>query len=1013
MYARVPSHRWLLLLALLTHLLPSALTAQTGSVIGKVTDRATRQPIGDAQVVVPGTALVTQTNREGDYRLSNVPAGRVSVGVFKIGYKAVGDSVRLLAGETATKNLEMSASLVTLSEVVVTGTAGNQERRAQSAQVASVNAAQLTKDAPVSTVAELLQSRVPGVAVSTNSGSAGAAKIIRIRGAASINLSNQPLLFIDGVRINEGILSSNQSGQSFDRLNDINPDEIESVELVKGPAAATLYGADASAGVIQIITKKGRPGANRFSQSLRVEGGNSKLQWTPPDNYGLCNTPALIAATSTNPLCRGQALNTLINDNPLQRVGAFQTGKDRQIGWNGRGGGQNFGYNLSYGSEATAGTLPNNQFERYNVRSNFNYIPDSRVTIEAGLGLAQTKTDLPDNDNNVFGWLGGAMLGDPRTRSDAIARGNDGWYAFNRQYNAINAREHSLLTHRVTTNLTGNYIPVAWFTNKVTLGMDYASDEQTDFSPKNDSTWYGGLTDGGSNQQTSRGAERYTVDYLGNIRRTLGRTNEWETNLSFGLQVISSRNKATLATGIGLVTNDNRSINSAATTTGGGTFTEQRSFGYLGQLQLGYQNRAFVQFGLRVDKNSAFGNTAPAFVLPKVGATWTLSEEGFFHPLTRFVNTMRVRGAWGSTGRSPAPGDALTTLVAAPFNITGTTNAGAILGNPGNDSLKAERGVEYELGVDAGFWNDRVSTEVTYFHKITNDLIIAKPIPPSLGFNAFPLANLGQVLNSGLEMQVSVNALRMRNFEWDIRASGNTLHNELTDIGGVPAFNLNGQRNRAVEGQQLGVFMSKKIQKIDVANSVVTVSDTLVPMGNILPTFEWNLSNTFTVMKSFRITGSFDSKRDFEVFNNTQFFRETQVVRSNLRLDKTVLSREDFLRRYGDDTPGRPAFVTTKGNAATVNDVYDAFIQNGDFVRLRELSFAYDVPSRLLNNAGGKIQGATITLAMQNVKMWTKYGGADPEVVSNPNGVGGGFNREDFLTLPNAKKTILRLSISF
>ncbi|MDB4891677.1 MAG: putative outer membrane protein [Gemmatimonadetes bacterium] len=1013
MCARVSSPRWLLSIALLILALPSALTAQTASVTGKVIDRATRQPIADAQVVVPGTALVTQSNREGDYRLSNVPAGRVSVGVFKIGYKAVSDTVRLLVGQTATMNLEMAASLVTLSEVVVTGTAGNQERRAQSAQVASVNAAQITRDAPVSTVAELLQSRVPGVAVSTNSGSAGAAKIIRIRGAASINLSNQPLLFIDGIRINEGILASGQSGQSFDRLNDINPDEIESVELVKGPAAATLYGADASAGVIQIITKKGRPGANRFSQSLRLEGGDSKLQWTPPDNYGLCNTAALIATTSTNPLCRGQALNTLVHDNPLQRVGAFQTGKDRQIGWNGRGGGQSFGYNLSYGSEATAGTLPNNQFERYNVRSNFNYIPDSRVTIEAGLGLAQTKTDLPDNDNNIFGWLGGALLGDPRTRSDALAASNDGWYGFNRHYAAINAREHSLLTHRVTTNLSANYLPIPWFTNRVTLGMDYAQDEQTDFSPKNDSTWYGGLTDGGSNQQTSRGAERYTVDYLGNVRRTFGGTSQWESNLSFGLQVISSRNKATLATGIGLVTNDNRSVSSAATTTGGGTFTEQRSFGYLGQLQLGYQNRAFVQFGVRVDKNSAFGNTAPAFVLPKVGGTWTISEERFFNPLTRYVNTLRVRGAWGSTGRSPAPGDALTTLVATPFNITGTTNAGAIPGNPGNDSLKAERGVEYELGADAGFWNDRISTELTYFHKVTNDLIIARPIPPSLGFNANPLANIGQVVNSGLEMQVSVNALRMRNFEWDIRASGNTLRNELTSLGGVPSFNLGSQRNRAVQGQQLGVFMSKKIQTIDVANSRVTVSDTLVPMGNILPTFEWNLSNTFTVMKNLRITGSFDSKRDFEVFNNTQFFRETQLVRSNLKLDKTVLSREEFLRRYGDDTPGRPAFVTTAGNAATVNDVYDAFIQNGDFVRLRELSFAYDVPARLLNNAGGKIQGLTITLAMQNVKMWTRYGGADPEVVSNPNGLGGGFNREDFLTLPNARKTLLRLSVSF
>lgn len=1011
MCVRALSLRWLLLAAVLSLTVPSALLAQTGSVTGKITDRGTLQPIADAQVIVTGTALVTQSNRDGEYRLSNVPAGRVQIGVFRLGFKSVSDTVRLLAGQGATKNFQMTASLVTLSEVVVTGTAGNQERRAQSAQVASVNAAQITKDAPVSTVSELLQSRVPGVAVSTNSGTAGAAKIIRIRGASSINLSNQPLLFVDGVRINEGVIGSGQAGQSFDRLNDLNPDEIESVEVVKGPAAATLYGADASAGVIQIITKKGRPGANTFAQTLRLEGGRAKQQWTPPDNYGLCSA-ALVAATSANPLCRGQTAGTLVNDNPLVRVGAFQTGTDRQLGWNGRGGGQSFGYNLSYGSEKTQGTLPNNKFERYNVRSNFNYIPDSRVTIEAGLGLAQTKTDLPDNDNNIFGWLGGGLLGSPTTRND-VAPSADGWFGFNRHYNAINSRVHALLTHRVTTNLSANYLPVSWFTNRVTLGMDYAQDEQTNFSPKNDSTWYGGLTDGGSNQESSRGAERYTVDYLGNVRRRLGTSNAWEGNLSFGLQVISTRNKFLQATGIGLVTNENRSVSSAATITGAGLFTEQRQFGYLGQAQLGYQNRAFVQFGVRVDKNSSFGNTAPAFVLPKVGATWTVSEEPFFNRLNNYVNTLRVRGAWGSTGRSPAPGDALTTLVATPFNIIGLTSAGAIPGNPGNDSLKAERGVEYELGADAGFWNDRISTEVTYFHKTTNDLIIARPIPPSLGFNSDPLRNIGQVLNSGLEMAVNVNALRLKNLEWDIRAGANTLRNELTDLGKVKAFNLNGQRNRAVQGQQLGVFMSKKIQSIDVASSRVTVSDTLVPMGNLLPTFEWNLTNSVTLMKQLRIVALLDAKRDFEVFNNTDFFRETQLVRSNRRLDKTVLPREEYLRRYGDDTPGRPAFVTTTGTPATVNDVYEAYIQNGDFVRLRELSFTYEVPTRLLDNTFGKLRGLSVTFAMQNVKLWTRYGGADPEVVSNPNNLAGGFNREDFLTLPNPRKSLVRLNFSF
>ena len=1003
LFRRTRSLNWLILA------FPSALAAQTGVIVGKVTDRASRLPIPEVRVVVPGTTLETQTNTNGEYRLNNVRAGRTAVGVFKIGYRAGSDTVRVIAGQTSTLNFDLGASLVTLSEVVVTGTAGNQERRAQAAQVASINAAALTKEAPVSTVGELLQSRSPGVSVSSNSGTAGAAKEIRIRGASSINLSNQPLLFVDGIRINEGILTSGQSGQSFDRMNDISPDDIESIEVVKGPAAATLYGADASAGVIQIITKKGRPGSNHFSQTLRLEGGSIDQNWTPPDNYGLC-TAALVAATSRNPLCRGQTVGTLVHDNPLVRVGAFRTGSDKQIGWDGRGGGQNYGYNLSFGTEKTAGTLPNNGYERYNIRSNFNYVPDSRITIEAGLGLTQSKAALPDNDNNVYGWLGGGLLGSPTSRVDSSGIGDRNGFYSQRQYNAIAAVDHSLLTHRVITNVSANYLPTAWFSNRLTVGMDYAADEQQNFFPKNDSTWYGGQTDGGSIDQISRGAERYTVDYLGNLRRTMGTENQWETNLSFGSQMISTRNKLTEALGVGLVTNANSSVTSAATTTGRGGFTEQRTIGYLSQLQVGYQNRAFLQVGVRIDKNSSFGSTAPAFVLPKIGATWTISEEKFYAPMASLIPTLRLRAAYGTTGRSPNPGDALTTLVAAAYAITPGSSAspGAIPGNPGNPALKPERGKEFEGGADFGLLNDRISGELTYFHKVTNDLIIARPIAPSLGFNSNPLANIGSVLNSGVELGLTASAFRSSNFDWDIRAGANTLHNELTDLGGLNSFNLNGQVNRAVVGQQLGVFSTKKIQSIDVATSKVIVSDTLVPVGNFLPTFEWNLSNTFTVHKSLRLTALLDAKRNFSVFNNTEFFRETQLVRSNSRLDPSVLSRYEFLRRYGNDTPGQPAFVTVSGAPATVNDVQEAFIQPGDFVRLREVSATLDIPKELL---GQQLAGSTITFAIQNVKLWTKYEGADPEVISNQ--ASSQFSRDDFLTLPNPRKMLLRLNLTF
>jgi TonB-linked SusC/RagA family outer membrane protein len=1004
MFHRAITRRLVAVAALMVFAAPlRAVQAQTGTITGKVTDAATKLPIADVRVIITGTTFEAQTGRDGEFRLVNVRPGAVTVSAFRIGYRLKQDTVRVAAGQTIALNLEMTASVINLSEVVVTGTAGNQERKAQAALVASVSAADVIKDAPVTNVANMLQSRVPGVALSGMSGSKGTATTIRIRGASSINLSNQPLIFIDGVRINEGVQAANTGGQSFDRFNDLNPEEIESIEVVKGPAAATLYGADASAGVIQIITKKGRAGSNSFQQSLRFEKGQSSVDHiTIPRNYGNC-TAALVATTSTNPLCRGQAVGTLVSDSPLDRTDVFRKGDEQLFNYGLRGGGQNYGFALSYGSDNSTGTLPNESFNRYNVRTNANYVANSKLNFDVGLGLAQTKTRLPNNDNNIFGWLGGLLLGGPLTVSDAANRNAtaDGWYS-QRHYNAINSIDANQLNKRVTSSITANFSPTEWFSNRFTGGLDISNELQTAFSPRNDSLWYGGLTDGGSNQQTARTAERYTFDYLGNMKKSWG--SDWETNLSFGLQVISSRNQNVQALGIGFVTNANNSVNSAATTTGSSGFTEQRTYGYLSQLQIGHMNKRFLQLGVRIDRNSSFGNNAPSFVLPKIGGSWAIGEEDFFQPLTGVINTMRLRAAYGTTGRSPVPGDALETLTAASYNITGTTGAGAVYGNPGNANLKPERGTEFEAGVDAGFLNNRVSLELTYFNKKTTDLIIARPIPPSLGYNANPLANLGGVLNSGTEVAVNVQAINAPNFRWDMRGAANTLKNEVTSLGGQPPFAAPGSgTGRILQGQQLGVMVAKVIKSVDLANGRAVVTDTLTPTGNLYPTLEWNFTNNFTIMKNLRVSTLIDAKRNFTVFNNTRFFRETQLVRSNVRLDTTMLSREDRIRRFG------PFVSERDGSAVPINDAREAFIEDGSFIRFRELSVTYSLPQSLTRKVANRVQNVSVSLIMQNVKLWTDFSGFDPEVNAQSNG----FSREDFLTAPVPRKTVIRFNFNF
>jgi hypothetical protein len=406
--------------------------------------------------------------------------------------------------------------------------------------------------------------------------------------------------------------------------------------------------------------------------------------------------------------------------------------------------------------------------------------------------------------------------------------------------------------------------------------------------------------------------------------------------------------------------------------------------------------------GVRVDRNSSFGAQAPSFVLPKIGGSWAISEESFFSPLSGIFNDLRLRAAYGTTGRSPNPGDALQTLSAAAFNITGSTGAGAVLGNPGNFDLKPERGTEFEAGLDAGFLNGKLSAELTYFRKTTKDLIIAKPIAPSLGFNSNPLANLGGVLNEGIELAVNAKLINTRNLTWDVRGAANTLRNELTSLGGVLPFNL-GAGGRTLVGQQLAVLTAKRVKSVDLTRGVAIVTDTLAPVGNLFPTFEWNITNTVTIMRSLRVTALLDAKRDFSVYNNTRFFRETQLVRSNVRLDTTLLSREDRIRRFG------PFVSEANGSAVTINDAREGFIERGDFIRLRELSATYDVPRFLMDKIGKRVSGASVTLALQNVKLWSDYSGPDPEMNSQT----GAFSREDFLTVPNPKRTVLRFNVNF
>lgn len=982
----------------------------TGAIAGSVTDAKTHEPIPAVSVQVDGTTLGALTGSDGTYRIATVPPGSHTVSVRRIGYAQASQPVTVPDSGDVTLDFALERSASALEQVVVTGTAGSAERRTQPAAIASVDAAAITASAPVNNVTEVLQSRTAGVSIVQSSGSVGSAPKIRIRGGVSLSLSNEPLVFIDGVRVDSRAETPLFAGnQGTSALNDLNPDDIERIEVVKGPAASTLYGADASAGVIQIITKRGRVGAGAFTQRIAAEYDVTDAHWTPPDNFALCGASDVLPA-SPSLLCRGKAAGTVVRDNPILREHVFGRGAVRSLDWSGRGGGDNYGYFGALGIDNEDGTLPNNGFDRYSGRINFTFLPTRSVTIDAGLSLGRTKTTLPQNGDAANGYLAGAMLGSPVTVGDV----NNGWLFPNLNRTTISQIEYENAETRTTPTLTITHTPTSWFKHRLTLGGDLSRGAAVKFYPKNSDGRYiadPGLPspNAGQVQESRTNLDLYTIDYLGTFTRTFGARDRYTSELAVGGQWIDNTTATLGAVGTGLVTDAARSVSAASLISASEGYARVKQLGYLAQWQLGIDDRLFFQLGARVDRNSSFGEDAKWFFLPKAGVAWVVSEERFWREHLPSINTFRLRMAYGTTGRAPTPGASLETYAPAPFiNNSGASSPGVVPLNPGNLHLKPERGTELEAGFDAGLFSDRVNVEATFYNKVTRDLLLQRPIPPSQGFTTDPFANIGKVLNRGIEATVHAQLMQRERVSWDAQLGLSTLHSEIQSLGDVAPFGVGfyGPINRFVVGRQPGAIFSQRIRRVDVANNQAIVSDTLEFVGNAMPTFEGNFLSGIVLFHTIRIQGQLDWKMGNVLHNNTADFRDRTIGVGEAVVMADELSPEERLRRFGP-------YVTESGAPASADLVREPYIQKADFLRLRELSVTWTLPARIAGRLAAR--RASLTLAGRNLALWTKYGGPDPEVTTYVAGTAGfaDFFATDFLTVPQTRRFLARINVEF
>jgi TonB-linked SusC/RagA family outer membrane protein len=991
------------LLAVLALAVPLVTQAQ-GTVTGRVTDRTTGSPIVDAQVIVVGTQRGARSDDAGQYRIANVPAGTSRVRALRLGYEAALDTVTVTSGGTATADFSLQATIARLDEVVIAATGESERRRATGNSVATINADAIPKTA-INNVSDLISSRAPSVTVTQTSGTTGGGSRIRIRGSNSVSLTNEPLILIDGIRANAdpGGSTISVGGQNPTRLDDLNPAEIENIEIIKGPAAAALYGTAAANGVVQITTRRGISGRTRWS--AYVDGGQLSEVTSYPANYQQIGTNPDGARVSrcalllqSAGLCTPKA-DSLRAYNPLEDNSLFVTGFREQAGISAAGGVNLLQYFLSGDFSREHGVYANNLSRRVNLRSNLSAELSNTLIASARVGYGSLRLDLPQNDNNDQGPLGNGLLG-----RDPITSPNGGYLSFPKEvYNQILTTQS---VDRLTGGVEARWQPLGWLRVNGVSGLDLAS--RTDQAitppgliPEPDRRAIGNAT--------SNPYSLYTYTSNVNATASYALTPELQASTAAGGQYVGERVRGTQAFGEGLA----GGTGSIGGTTSGFAVAAQNSDvitigGYL-QQQLAWRDRVFLSGAIRGDDNSAFGQDFSFIYYPSASLSWVIGDENFF-PQNDWVSSLRLRASYGQSGQRPGFRNAITFYTAVAVKRAGSDVGAVTIGAPvGNAALKPERSSEYELGFDAGFLNDRVSFEATLYDKTTEDALILRNLPPSSGA-ASRYENLGKVTNKGIEGLLSARVFDGRNLQFDLAVTASRNRNKLVRLGqdvDTIFFGLGANNGdfiqRHAEGHPLGGYWQREILGFDDENDdgiigpeEVMLADEASFLGQPLPRTEFSVAPTLNFMRHFRVSGLLNYRGGFKIYNSTAQFRCAVFLNCRAANDPSVGLEEQ-------------ARVMASARANFGLDASDAgFVEDGSFWKLREVSLTATAPASWAQRLG--VTDLALTISGRNLATWTDYTGFDPEI--NFNGTSN-FSTAEFLTQPQVRYYTARVSFGW
>jgi TonB-linked SusC/RagA family outer membrane protein len=1030
--------------------------AGVGTIEGTVREQTTNRPVELAQVHVVGKNIGASTNRDGVYRITNVPVGPVELRIRMVGFSPTSRTVTVTAGGTQTVNFTLSASAVQLEAIVTTGTAGATEVKRLGNTVATIDP---PKYAPIKTASELLQGREPGVVGLSTSGLNGEAMKIRIRGNASLTQSNEPIVFVDGIRINSGG-SGSGAGTTLSHLDDIDPVTIERVEILKGAAAATLYGTEASNGVIQIFTKRGVAGAPKWDFNVTQDFSSYPTNRID-DNWG---TPLRQGQLDSLKKLWGRSDLQLFKpfSQPLQ-TDLFETGSAQTVNGSVTGGTQNLNYIVSglYNRDdgpwapQRLGGEARDLVRRTSGRSVVGFFPTANVRLNAQAQYTNVYANRPQYGNNIYSPvtllefgkpdLGQCNNSDPEGTDPDMGVKAPGVCKFGgNPWGAPNAfgtpREtarklNEITTDRFISSVDVGYTPFASLNLTGILGVDYTSQTTTLFQA------FGYNVDGvigddvfGDKGIYDENNRQITLDLKANW------TKDFATNFNSafvaGVQGFLTKVKYPGCFGYDFPGPGIARCDAAGFQFGSDGILETVNGGYFVQEQLGYSKWLYLTAGARYDYSSAFGKTADGVLYPKFSLSFVPSDLGGFK--LPGISSLRLRAAWGQSGRQPSAFAKFTTFEAQ----TGPAGAGLRPDNLGNPDLKPEVATEIEGGMELGLFNDRIGFDATYWKRKVDDLLFEVQYPPSGGFTNAQLTNVGTMDAHGIELSGRGYVIQTPNVSLDLRANVAFLTQEVTSLGGAPELKTGGSYARIrgyikpgyapgeffgaralrpcsgantskclqpgqlpydinkdgvpdTEAQML-TFLSQPRSYTTLFNgSVIMVEDGILSdLGKPTPDYTGSFGGTLTFAKNWQMGALFE----FKGGNYTYWclicgFRNASPVGTNSKLFQQI-----------NATLLNPASTPEQRLQAAKDWVYKAAsltpyqglneVSDGDFLRFRELNITWNAPRNVAGKLGAR--GLSVTLSGRNLSLWTKYQGVDPEVSYTGQGGQSGVN-ENFV----------------